>query len=397
MRGVPDNVLIVGGGLAAQRAAETLRARGHHGPVRVVCAEPVAPYDRPPLSKDLLATGAGEPLLRPAAWYSEQEVELLLGRRAASLDAHARRVRLEDGEALSYDALIVATGSRPRRLPLLARHPNVHVLRTLADARALHAALVPGARLAIVGAGFIGQEVAATARALGVEVCLIEAASAPLLGVLGPRLGGWFAALHRAEGVRVELDVALAEARPAVAGAPVRELVLTDGRTVAADVVLVAVGVAPETRWLAGSPLAGDGIAVDEGARTAVPGVYAAGDVARPSDPVTGAPVRCEHWEPAARLGTAAARSILGLDAAPAPPASFWSDQYGIRIQLVGEAAGAAAFELEGRPDARDFTAVLSRRGVLCGALLVGRPRELAKWRRRLADAHPARPERSAA
>jgi 3-phenylpropionate/trans-cinnamate dioxygenase ferredoxin reductase component len=397
MRRVSENVLIVGGGLAAQRAAETLRARGHHGPVRVVCGEPVAPYDRPPLSKELLRTGVGEPRFRPAAWYEQQGVELLLGRRAAALDVARRRVRLEDGAELAYGDLIVATGSHPRRLPGLVGRPNVHVLRTLADARALHAALVPGVRLAIVGAGFIGQEVAATARALGAEVCLIEAASAPLLGVLGPRLGGWFADLHRSEGVRVELDVAVAEARPAVAGAAVRELALADGRTIAADVVLVAVGVAPEMRWLAGSPLAGDGIAVDAGARTAVPHVYAAGDVARPADPDTGARLRCEHWEPAARLGTTAARSILGLDPAPAPPASFWSDQYGTRIQLVGEAAGADAVELDGRPDARDFTAVLTRRGVLCGALLVGRPRELSQWRRRLADARPARTERSAA
>jgi NADPH-dependent 2,4-dienoyl-CoA reductase/sulfur reductase-like enzyme len=365
---VPSSVLIVGGGLAAQRAAETLRARDHLGPIRVVCGEPEPPYDRPPLSKELLA----EPF-RPAAWYAEREVELLLGRRAARLEATARRVRLEDGEALAYDELIVATGARPRRLPMLAGRPNAHVLRTLADARALRAALAPGVRLAIVGAGFVGQEVAATARGLGVEVTLIEAAAVPLAHVLGSRLGGWFADLHRAEGVRVELSAAVVEAQPAVAGAPVRELVFADGRRVEADVVLVAVGVVPETHWLAGSPLA-DGVAVDEGARTALPHVYAAGDVVR----------GCEHWEPAARLGAAAARSILGLPAAPAPPASFWSDQYGVRIHLVGEAAGADAVELDG--DGRDFTAVLRRRGAPIGALLVGRPRELPHWRRRLAQ-----------
>jgi len=153
MPSVHQSVLIVGGGLAAQRAAETLRARGHHGPLRVVCAEPVAPYDRPPLSKELLASGGGDPSFRPASWYAAQGVELLLGRRAAGLDVARRRVRLEDGEELGYDDLIIATGSRPRRLPVLAGRPNVHVLRTLADARALRAALLPGARLAIVGAG----------------------------------------------------------------------------------------------------------------------------------------------------------------------------------------------------------------------------------------------------
>ena len=366
---MPSSVLIVGGGLAAQRAAETLRARDHHGPVRVVCGEPEPPYDRPPLSKELGATP-----FRPADWYAEQDVELLLGRRAAALEPFSRRVRLEDGEALDYDELIIATGAHPRRIPMLAGRPNALVLRTLADARALQAALVPGVRLAIVGAGFIGQEVAATARGLGADVTLIEAAAVPLAHVLGSRLGAWFAGLHRSEGVRVLLGAAVADARPAVAGAPVRELVLADGTVIEADVVLVAVGVAPETRWLAGTPLAGDGLGVDDGARTVLPHVYAAGDVVR----------GCEHWEPAARLGSAAARSILGLPVVHAPAASFWSDQYGIRIQLVGEAAGADAVELDGSPDARDFTAVLRRHGALIGALLVGRPRELPHWRRLL-------------
>jgi 3-phenylpropionate/trans-cinnamate dioxygenase ferredoxin reductase subunit len=381
MPGVHQNVLIVGGGLAAQRAAETLRARGHHGPVRVVCAEPVAPYDRPPLSKELLATGDGDPSFRPASWYAEHDVELLLGPRAARLDVARRLVRLEHGDELAYDELIVATGSRARRLPGLFGRPNVHTLRTLADARALRAGLLPGARLAIVGAGFIGQEVAATARHLGVGVTLVEAAPVPLAHVLGDRLGRWFADLHREEGVRVELGAAVAEALPAVAGAPVQSIVLADGRVIATNVVLLGVGVAPETRWLADSPLAGDGVPVDEGARTVVPHVYAAGDVARPIGRG-----RCEHWEPAARMGAAAARSILGLPAAAAPPESFWSDQYGVRIHLVGEAAGADAVEIDGDLAARDFTAVLSRRGALLGALLVGRPRELPNWRRRLAE-----------
>jgi 3-phenylpropionate/trans-cinnamate dioxygenase ferredoxin reductase component len=382
---VPDSsVVIAGGGLAAQRAAETLRARGHSGPIRIVCGEPVTPYDRPPLSKELLAGGGSAPAFRPPDWYPSNSVELLLGRSAARLDASRRRLWLDDGAELAYDALIVATGSHPRRLPSLAGRPNVHVLRTLGDAVRLREALVPGARLAIVGAGFVGQEVAATARGLGAEVTLVEAASAPLVHVLGERLGGWFADLHRAEGVRLELGASVAEAQPAVAGAPVDSLVLADGRSIACDAVLVAIGVVPETRWLAGSPLAGGPVAVDAGGRTPIPGVFAAGDVAG-----------YDHWEPAARLGVAAARSILGLPVADAPPPSFWSDQYGVRIHLVGSAAGADAVEVDGDPSARDFTAVLRRRGVLIGALLVGRPRDLPLWRRRLADAR--QPERNAA
>jgi NADPH-dependent 2,4-dienoyl-CoA reductase/sulfur reductase-like enzyme len=370
-----SSVLIVGGGLAAQRAVETLRARDHSGPIRVVCGEPIAPYDRPPLSKELHA----EPF-RPADWYAENEVELLLDRRAAALDVAARRVTLDDGVELGYDDLIVATGARPRRLPLFAGRPNVHALRTLADTHALRDSLTPGARLAIVGAGFIGQEVTATARARGVDVTLIEAAEVPLAHILGTRLGGWFADLHREEGVTVELGVSVADAGPA--GAPVERLVLTDGRMIAADAVLVGVGVTAETRWLAGSALA-HGVAVDDGARTVIPHVYAAGDV-------TGG----QHWELAARLGAAAARSILGLPAVAAPPANVWSDQYGVRIHLVGEVVGADAVEIDGDPAARDFTAVLRRHGVMTGALLVGRPRELPRWRRLLARPHE---ERSAA
>ena len=172
---------------------------------------------------------------------------------------------------------------------------------------------------------------------------------------------------------------------------------LEDGRTIAADVVLVAVGVAPDMRWLAGSPLEGDGIAVDQGARTLVPNIYAAGDVARPVDPLSGARIRCEHWAPAGRRGGPAARARRGGPPAHPPPASFWSDQYGLRVQLVGEAAGADSVELDGDPDERDFTAVLRRRGELMGALLVGRPRELPTWRRRLAAARTVELERSAA
>jgi pyruvate/2-oxoglutarate dehydrogenase complex dihydrolipoamide dehydrogenase (E3) component len=248
--------------------------------------------------------------------------------------------------------------------------------------------------------------VAATARALGVEVNLIEAAPVPLAGALGSALGGWFARLHRTEGVRVlagagvsfalpglagaavsavqPAGAGVSAALPAVAGTPVRELVLADGRVVTADVVLSAVGVVPDTRWLAGSPLAGDRLAVDASGRTAVPGVWGAGDV-----------IGGEHWEPAARSGAAAARSILGLPAAAAPPASFWSDQYGIRIQLVGSAAGADDVSFDGSVEERSFTAVLRRRGALLGALLVDRPHELPTWRRRLAEA--LEPERNAA
>jgi 3-phenylpropionate/trans-cinnamate dioxygenase ferredoxin reductase component len=383
-------IVIVGASIAGLRAAEAFRRDGYDGRLALIGDERHLPYDRPPLSKELLGGGGPDPLFRVPEWYAERSIELLLGRSAVALDPVARRVRLDDRSILGYDDLIVATGAHARRLPGLAGRPNVHVLRSLADARRLRGALLPGARVAIVGAGFIGQEVAATARRLGASVTLVEAAASPLEAVLGARLGAWFADLHRAEGVEVHVGTTVTEAMPVVAGEPVRELRLEplsagSPRTIGVDAVLVAIGVSAETRWLAGTPLAGGPIAVDAGARTSVPHVFAAGDV------VAG----CEHWEPAARLGTAAARSILGLPVAAAPPASFWSDQYGVRIHLVGEAAGADSIEIDGRPDARDFTAVLHRRGRLTGALLVGRPRELPGWRRALSEA--LTPERSAA
>ena len=191
-----DGIVIAGGGLAGQRCAETLRRAGYEGRIRMLCGEPRAPYDRPPLSKAVLAgAGAEDGLgLRPASWYGDHAVELLLGARAAALDCTRRTVTLADGHALGYEQLLIATGSRPRRLALLDGFANVHTLRTLEDARALRAALAEGGRLVIVGAGFIGQEVAAAAAKAGALTTIVEAADAPLAALLGPAVGTWFAA-----------------------------------------------------------------------------------------------------------------------------------------------------------------------------------------------------------
>jgi NADPH-dependent 2,4-dienoyl-CoA reductase/sulfur reductase-like enzyme len=381
---VKPDVVAVGGGLAAQRFCETLRRNGYEGPIRLVAGEPERPYDRPPLSKEFLAgsAGADDLALRPARWYADNAVELLLGERAAGLEPDRRRVRLEGGRRLKYDDLLIATGSEPRRLPQFDGYANVHYLRTLADAAALRAALTPGARIAIVGAGFIGQEVAATARRLGAEVTIVEALAAPLERIVGSVLGRWFADLHRAEGVEVLL-------RRTVIGLKgnecVEALVLDDGRRIACDAVVVGVGVKPATGWLQGSGLSPGGVAVDPEGRTAIPRVYAAGDAALAFDPAAGTHVRSEHWEAAARQGAAAARALLGLPAEPCTPSTFWSDQYGVRIQHVGNGAGADSVELDGDPDTRSFTAVYRRRSLPVAALLVGRPRELPEIRRRLA------------
>ncbi len=376
-------VLIVGGGLAGQRAAETLRRRGHEGFVRMVWAEPLPPYDRPPLSKRVLAGEVGEEGLayRPTDWYRENAVELVLGDPAASLDPLARRVRLESGTSLPYGRLLIAPGGAPRRLPFLG-HGNVHVLRGAADARRLREALRPGARLAIVGAGFIGQEVAATARGLGAEVTLIEALPTPLAPILGERIGGWFADLHRGEGVEVRLGAALAEAR---GGETVEELVLADGERIGCDAVVVGIGTVPATAWLAEHGF-GDGVPVDAAGRTALPDVYAAGDAALTFAPATGAHHRTEHWEAAAWQGAAAAKAMLGDDPGAPPLASFWSDQYGLRVQCIGNPKDSDRIQLEGDPAGHDFELLFTRAGVPVAGLAVGRPAAIRRFRKQIED-----------
>jgi len=350
-------VVIAGGGLAAQRCAEALRRKGYDGPMRMVCAEPHPPYDRPPLSKELLAgaCGSADLAFRPDAWYADHDVRLELGRPAIALRPRERALVLERGATLNYDQLLVATGSRPRRLAALAGNRDVHVLRSLDDALRLRGALMPGARLAVVGAGFVGQEVAATARRLGVEVTLIEAAPLPLVHVLGARLARWLAGMHRDEGVRVLLDARVERRRG-------QALELDDGRRVPADAVLVAVGVEPATKWLPKGWLE-------------APAVHAAGDA-------TGG----QHWDAAARQGVAAAHRMLGVAPAAPPPPSFWSDQYGVRLQLVGDTTGHDAFAVDGDPAARDFHAVFHRAGRPVAGLAVNRPHELPRLRRLLSD-----------
>ncbi len=389
-----NGVLIVGGGLAAQRCAETLRRRGYEGSVRIVCAEPDPPYDRPPLSKELLAGTAEEESLayRPAWWYEEMEVELVLDARAERLDPSAGTVALDSGAELPYEQLLIATGGAARQLPFLKGYENVHYLRTLADARRLREELTPGARLAIVGAGFIGQEVAATARRLGVEVTMIEALETPLAPILGEEIGGWFAGLHLDEGVRVMTATMLEGAR---GNGRVEELVLADDRRVACDAVVVGVGTAPATGWLHGSGLDETGVRVDSSGRTVLPGVFAAGDASVPFDPRFGSHARTEHWDAAAWQGAAVARAMLGEYPGTPPLPSFWSDQYGLRIQYVGHAHHSDAVMVDGDPSERDFEAVFTRSGVPIAGLAVGRPRAIPALKRRIEEGHwPAKAKR---
>jgi NADPH-dependent 2,4-dienoyl-CoA reductase/sulfur reductase-like enzyme len=372
-----DGIVIAGGGLAGQRCAETLRRGGYERAVRLVCSEPHRPYDRPPLSKELLVDAACDDRLpyRPARWYPDEAVDLLLGVSATELDPAARRLALSDGTVLRFEQLLIATGGRPRTLPLLAGYSNVSVLRTLDDARALREVLAVRPRLAVIGAGFIGLEIAATARSLGVEVTIVEAAACPLIGVLGPRLGGWFAELHRAEGVDVRTGVTVERVH---SNGAVRALRLSDGSVVAVDHLLVGAGIEPDVGWLAGCGLdVSRGVPVDVNGQTAIEHVFAAGDAAATFDSGCGRHVPGSHWEAAARQGARVGRMMLGLDPGPAPPTSFWTDQYGLRIQYVGSGRTAESIEIDGDLDARNFAAVFSRAGRAVAVLLVDRPRAL--------------------
>ncbi len=388
------HIVIAGGGLAAQRAIETLKRNDHTGPITVLCGEPVRPYDRPPLSKAVLAGDLDSEgvIFRPDDWYREQGVELRLGHHAVGLEPDAHRIVVDDGSELQYDKLLIATGSEPRRFELLDGRPNVSSLRTVADSRELGQRLVPGARLVIVGAGFIGMEVAATARKLGADVTMLEAMPQPLVGLLGEDLGAWFADVHRSEGVDVRC---LTTATDIVEGPDGRvdALITGHGEKIDCDAVVVGIGVLPSDGWLAGTDLGPGGVEIDHAGRTAVADVFAAGDVARPYDERVGARVRSEHWEAAGRQGISAAKAMLDLDVPQPPIASFWSDQYGMRIQQLGYPHLADDVALDGDRAARDFSVTWLRDGAPVGGLLVGRPRQLPALRQAVEATFDPTPE----
>jgi 3-phenylpropionate/trans-cinnamate dioxygenase ferredoxin reductase subunit len=326
--------VIVGGGLAGAKAAETLREEGFDGRVVLVADEAQLPYERPPLSKGYLAGDStfDDAQVHQEGFYSAQRIELLTSTRANALDTTAHRVALSDGEELRYDRLLIATGAVPRRPPIEgAGGEAVHVLRSVADADRLRAALGAGARLVVIGAGWIGCEAAATARGLGAEVS-VEHATVPLERVLGSRIGRFFADLHREHGV--ELLTHAGVQRIEHAGRRVR---LADGRTIEADAVLLAVGVAPATDLAdAGGLDLDDGIVVDEHLRTRAPDVFAAGDVASALHPRYGRRVRVEHWDNALAQGAAAARAMLGKAEPYIKLPYFFSDQYDLGMEYVG-------------------------------------------------------------
>ncbi len=380
---------MVGASLAGLSAARSLRKQGYDGRLVVIGDELHRPYDRPPLSKEFLAGTLGEADLALEAQDEDLGAEWLLGTRATGLDRAHRAVRLADGREVRVDGLVIATGAAARRLPGSDGLAGVHVLRTLDDARALRDELARGGRLVVIGGGFIGAEVASTAYALGIDVTVVEVAPTPLAGPLGATMGGIVSGLHADHGVRLLCGVGV---KGLSGERRVNAVLLDDGRGIPADIVVVGVGARPCVEWLEGSGVELDnGVKCGADGRTALAGVVAVGDCANWYDPRAGAHRRVEHWTGARERPDAAVATLLAggavVPGVPRPP-YFWSDQYGVRIQFAGHAAGADSVSVEeGAVDDRNVLAVYRRAGDPVAVLGMNQPRLFTRWRKQLAAA----------
>ncbi len=383
MTEAPRAVTIVGASLAGLNAGEALRREGFDGRVTLIGAENHLPYDRPPLSKQVLA-GDWEPeraaLIDPEE-LEEDGIEARLGVRATALDLDARELTLHTGETVEFDGLVIATGARCRTMPGTEGIGGVHVLRSLDDCLALRADFeAMPQRVVVVGAGFIGAEVAATARGRGLDVTMVEALPTPLSRVLGDEMGEVCAEVHRDHGV----DLRTAVGVESVSGdSRVERVTLSDGSTIDADVVVVGIGVIPNTEWLDGSGLEVDDGVVCDASCLAADGVTAAGDVARWPNELFGETMRVEHWDNAAQQGVHAARRLLDAAVGPFTPVPwFWSDQYDRKIQLAGRVRGDDEVRVvTGSVDERRFAAIYGRAGRIVGVLGFNRPRHVMRYR----------------
>ena len=369
-----SHMVIVGGGLAAGTAAKTLVDEGFDGEVTIVTEEAHPPYQRPPLSKGYLAgkESLDAVILRPREWYAEHGIDLRTSTRAVSLDPAAHEVGLADGTILGYDSALLATGSSPRTLPLEgADLPGVATLRRLEDSDTLASQLRDGGRrLVLIGSGWIGMEVAATARELGNHVTILERDPVPLAAALGTEMGEVFRGLHEEHGVDLRTSVDVQK----ISGADRADGVVVDGETVPADIVLIGVGAVPNTGLAERAGLRlGNGILTDSALRTSAPDVFAAGDVASAYHPVIQRHLRSEHWANALHAGPVAARSMLGQPASFADIPYFYTDQFDLGMELSGYAPLMASAELivRGDVDAREFIALWMDDGRVVGGMNV--------------------------
>jgi NADPH-dependent 2,4-dienoyl-CoA reductase/sulfur reductase-like enzyme/nitrite reductase/ring-hydroxylating ferredoxin subunit len=357
---MPKSVVIIGGGAAGNAAAEMLRRDGYTGPLTMLSADQSAPYDRPNLSKNYLAGSAPEDWipLRPAEFYGEYEIDLKLNAAVAAIDPTDRHIELVGGGRQAYGALLLATGAEPVRLPLPgADRPHVHYLRTLADSRSLIASAMAAKQAVVIGASFIGLEVAASLRARNIDVHVVGRESCPMEKVLGPHIGRFIRKLHEEHGVTFHLGTTATAIED-------RSVRLQNGENIPADLVVIGIGVRPATALAEQAGLAVDrGVSVTEYLETSAPGIFAAGDIARWPDRFTGERIRVEHWVVAERQGQTAARNILGrrerYDAIP----FFWTEQYDFALAYVGHAEHFDQVEIDGDLEARDCTITFRRDG----------------------------------
>lgn len=367
-----SGIVVVGGGLAAVRTAEELRREEYAGPITVVSDETRPPYDRPPLTKEVLRGERDETTLEPPEFYADHDIDLRLGCGARSIDTAAQTVTLADGTVLGYDQLVIATGLVPRRIPSFGDLDGIRVVRSFEDSLALRGAAAAARRAVVIGAGFIGCEAAASLRKLGVDVVLVEPQPTPLATVLGEQIGELVTRLHRANGVDVRSGVGVAEVR---GSGHVETVVLTDGAELAADVVVLGVGSRPATEWLDGSGIDVDnGVLCDATGRTSAANVWAVGDVAfwRGRD---GHQVRVEHWSNVVTQVRVMVPNMLGRESLHdvAVPSYFWSDQYDVKIQCLGEPESTDTVHLV-EDDGHKFLAYYERDGVLAAVVGAGRP-----------------------
>jgi 3-phenylpropionate/trans-cinnamate dioxygenase ferredoxin reductase component len=380
-------IVIVGGGLAAARTAEQLRRSAFDGSITIVSAEGHLPYDRPPLSKQVLRSELDDVTLKPREFYDDNKITLALGCAVRSLDTGAQTVTLDDGSALEYDEVVIATGLVPRRIPSFPSLPGIHVLRSFDQSMALREEAGAARRAVVIGAGFIGCEVAASLRGLGVDVVMVEPQPEPLASVLGEQIGALVSRLHRAEGVDVRTGVGV----DSVTGQDrVDRVALTDGSELDTDLVVVGIGSRPATDWLEGSGVEVDnGVVCDRVGRTSAAHVWALGDVASWQN-ATGHQARVEHWSNVAEQARVLVPSLLGqeLPSNLVVVPYFWSDQYDIKIQCLGEPEADDVVHLV-EDDGRKFLAYYERDGVVAGVVGGGMPGAVMKTRGKIAAGAP--------